>query len=59
MYDSFSWLEMPTYQLDSVTTNPVPNVAGQGGGAISGLLLLHQGDEVSLVAMRRAIRKGR
>jgi hypothetical protein len=47
MYDSFSWMEMPTYQLDSVTTNPQPNIAGQGDGAMSGLTVLHQGDKVT------------
>ena len=46
LYDSFSWLEMPTFELDSVTTNPTANVADQRDGALSGLTILHQGDKV-------------
>jgi hypothetical protein len=42
-----SWLEMPTYQLDSVTTNPAPNVDGTADGAVSGVTVLHSGDQVS------------
>jgi hypothetical protein len=46
MYDSFDWLEMPTYQLDSVTRNPPPDVAAERDGAISGLTVLHPGDQI-------------
>ncbi|MGH7438945.1 MAG: hypothetical protein ACRENE_24930 [Polyangiaceae bacterium] len=46
LYDSFNWLEMPTYNLDSVTTNPASNVAMKTDGALSGLTVLHQGDTV-------------
>jgi hypothetical protein len=46
MYDSFSWLEMPTYNLDNVTTNPVPNITGHADGASSGLTVLHKGDKL-------------
>jgi hypothetical protein len=47
LYESFSWLEMPTYQFDSVTTNPAPDVARPADGALSGLTTLHAGDQVS------------
>lgn len=47
LYESFSWLEMPTYQYDSATRNPTPNVARGVDGALSGLTTLHAGDEVS------------
>jgi hypothetical protein len=46
LYESFSWLEMPTYQFDSVTTNTAPDVAGPADGALSGLTTLHAGDQV-------------
>jgi hypothetical protein len=46
LYDSFDWLEMPTFQLDSVTTNPAPGIAAQSDGATSGLTVLHKGDKV-------------
>ena len=46
MYDSFNWLEMPTYNLDSVTTNPVLDIAAQVDGASSGLTVLHAGDKL-------------
>jgi hypothetical protein len=46
MYDSFNWLEMPTYNLDSVTTNPAPDVAAETDGASSGLTVLHAGDKL-------------
>jgi hypothetical protein len=47
LYESFSWLEMLTYQLDSVTTNPGPHVDGTDDGAVSGVTMLHAGDQVS------------
>jgi hypothetical protein len=46
-YESFSWLEMPTYQLDSLTTNPAPGVDKQTDGSISGLITLHKGDQLT------------
>jgi len=46
MYDSFNWLEMPTYQLDSLTQNPPADVAAQRDGALSGLTILHPGDQI-------------
>jgi hypothetical protein len=47
IYESFSWLEMPTYQLDTVTSNPSPGVASHADGSISGMVMLHAGDELS------------
>jgi hypothetical protein len=47
LYESFSWLEMPTYQLDSLTTNPAPHVDSSEDGAVSGVTMLHAGDQVS------------
>jgi hypothetical protein len=46
MYDSFNWLEMPTYNLDDVTTNPRPDAAAHTDGAASGLTVLHAGDKL-------------
>ncbi len=46
LYDSFNWLEMPTFQLDSVTINPPSRIAAQTDGATSGLTTLHAGDKV-------------
>ena len=45
-YESFNWQDMPTYQYDSVSTNPAPDVGKQGDGASSGELKVSQGDEV-------------
>jgi hypothetical protein len=46
LYDSFNWAEMPTFQLDSLTTNPPARIAQQIDGAKSGLTILHKGDKV-------------
>jgi hypothetical protein len=46
-YESFSWLEMPTYQLDTVTTNPPPGVDAHTDGSISGAVTLHAGDSLT------------
>ncbi len=40
MYDSFDRAEMPTYQLDSLSMNPPPNVAARIDGAMSGITRL-------------------
>jgi hypothetical protein len=37
---------MPTYQYDSVSTNPTPDVPNKIDGASSGMLELHAGDEL-------------
>jgi hypothetical protein len=47
VYESFSWLEMPTYQFDSVTTNPAPRVAIKADGSVSGIMTLHAGDKLT------------
>jgi hypothetical protein len=45
-YESFNWQDMPTFQYDSVSTNPSPNVGSQVDGASSGVLEVAQGDQV-------------
>ena len=45
-YESFNWEDMPTYQYDSVSTNPVPDVTNKVDGASSGQLTLEKGDEL-------------
>jgi hypothetical protein len=45
-YESFNWEDMPTFQYDSVSTNPMPSLKDRVDGASSGMLELEQGDEV-------------
>lgn len=45
-YESFDWEDMPTFQYDSISVNPVANVGKKVDGASSGMLELTQGDEV-------------
>jgi hypothetical protein len=45
-YESFDWEDMPTYQYDSVSTNPKPDMAQKRDGASSGELKLGQGDQL-------------
>lgn len=45
-YESFNWEDMPTYQYDSVSTNPAPDIASKMDGASSGQLNLSKGDEL-------------
>jgi hypothetical protein len=45
-YESFDWEDIPVYQFDSVSMNPVPNVAAHTDGSWSGLLMLSKGDEL-------------
>ena len=45
-YESFNWEDMPTYQYDSVSSNPAPDVASKMDGASSGELNLAKGDEL-------------
>jgi hypothetical protein len=45
-YESFHWEDMPTYQYDSVSMNPTPDVPTKQDGASSGLLNLSAGDEL-------------
>jgi hypothetical protein len=48
-YESFSWEDMPVYQYDSVSKNPVPDVANKVDGGHSGLLEVKTGDSVHFV----------
>lgn len=45
-YESFDWEDMPTYQYDSLSTNPMPDVDSRFDGASSGVLELTEGDEL-------------
>lgn len=44
-YQSFDWFDMPTYRYDSVTMNPPVNTDARMDGAMSGIVMLKQGDE--------------
>jgi hypothetical protein len=45
-YESFNWEDMPTYQYDSVSMNPAPDVTNKTDGASTGELTLTKGDEL-------------
>jgi hypothetical protein len=45
-YESFNWEDMPTYQYDSVSTNPTSDVDKKTDGASSGELEVTKGDEL-------------
>ena len=45
-YESFNWEDIPVYQFDSISMNPMPNVGSQTDGAASGVLNLAKGDEI-------------
>ena len=45
-YESFDWEDMPTYQYDSVSTNPEPDVDTKIDGASSGELNVTKGDQL-------------
>ncbi|HET8932073.1 MAG TPA: hypothetical protein VFN67_01475 [Polyangiales bacterium] len=45
-YESFNWEDMPTFQYDSISTNPMANVDKHVDGASSGMLEVSEGDEV-------------
>jgi hypothetical protein len=45
-YESFNWEDMPTFQYDSVSSNPAANVKAKQDGASSGMLEVQAGDEV-------------
>ena len=49
IYESFDYNDMPTYQYDSVTKNPVPNRASEVDGAFSGVLDVKRGDQLHFV----------
>lgn len=46
VYDSFDWLDVPTYSYDTVSTNPIANPDTRTDGASSGILIIHAGDEL-------------
>jgi hypothetical protein len=49
IYESFDYNDMPTYQYDSVSTNPTPSVETQSDGAFSGQLEVNAGDRLHFV----------
>ena len=49
VYESFNYNDMPTYQFDSLSRNPVPDVDSQTDGAASGMLELNAGDQLHFV----------
>src|SRR6185369_11501587 len=48
-YESFDWQDMPVYQYDSISHNPMPDVDAKHDGGHSGLLELNAGDQVHFV----------
>lgn len=46
IYESFNWEDIPVYQFDSISMNPVPDLANHVDGASSGVLMLQAGDEL-------------
>jgi hypothetical protein len=49
VYESFNYNDMPTYQFDSLSKNPLPSVENQTDGASTGLLELSAGDKLNFV----------
>jgi hypothetical protein len=49
VYESFDYNDMPTYAYDSISMNPVPDVAGRSDGATSGVLNVSPGDRIHFV----------
>jgi hypothetical protein len=46
VYQSFNWLDEPTYRYDSETKNPVPAPDKRSDGATSGVLMLQPGQKL-------------
>jgi hypothetical protein len=46
VYESYDWLEVPTYSYNSVTLNPSPDPDRQSDGGFSGVLTLRPGDQM-------------
>jgi hypothetical protein len=46
IYQSFDWMDMPTYRYDSVVKNPAPDAERRADGATSGVLTVNPGDEL-------------
>jgi len=49
VYESFYYTDMPTYQYDSLSMNPTPDLATKTDGAYSGMLELRAGDKLHFV----------
>ena len=49
VYESFEYTDMPTYQYDSISQNPEPDLATRTDGATSGVLEVHPGDAIHFV----------
>jgi hypothetical protein len=46
IYQSFHWLDMPTYRYDSVVQNPKPDFPTRTDGGASGIITLGAGDQL-------------
>jgi hypothetical protein len=46
IYESFYYNDMPTFQYDSISKNPTPDIANKIDGAFTGLLEVKAGDEL-------------
>ena len=46
IYQSFDWMDMPTFRYDSVVQNPTPSFDKRIDGATSGILTLDAGDKL-------------
>jgi hypothetical protein len=49
LYESFYYNDMPTYQYDSISKNPVPDLANKIDGAFTGILDVKAGDQIHFV----------
>jgi len=49
LYESFDYSDMPTYQYDSISMNPTPDLATKTDGALTGLLNVVPGDQLHFV----------
>ena len=46
LYESFNYSDMPTYQYDSISKNPKPDIASKTDGAFTGILDVKAGDQI-------------
>lgn len=49
VYESFYYTDMPTFQYDSISMNPIPDLDSRTDGAWTGMLELHAGDKLHFV----------
>lgn len=49
IYESFYYTDMPTYQYDSISMNPVPDLDSKTDGAFTGMLEVGPGDKIHFV----------